>query len=503
MHQHPLMEQPVRRPGVARYVAGARHWWPVVLIPALLGAMFGVWSSVSSPYSSTVLLRVNAAGPQVGDAELAAQTALRIIDSDEVFNRAREVLGASGVGLRARTDLARITDTDLLSVQVSAPTAEQAAREVATVTAAGLETVQKLAQQQFEAIDQTGTRALVDGVLDDSAAELARLQALGAVAANRQDAALAAALLLTQVGEPQAAYQAGLPPSTAGMIGLLACAVPGVAGAVLYGRRFGHVRRPADVLEALPRAEVYGRRGITRVAGRCASGQAPLVGILAVPGATPELADLTAFLETEFRSDNRHPFVLQTSVLQTSAVGAPAESAPTRTPRAADSPERAVPEPVAAATARRRGPRPRPAAGDAPTDGPAGDHGGRDAEPALNGSASQGLPPAPRNGVDGIFTVAVEDTVKIPPSRRAPTSSRAVGWPHAAPSLGRHRERDLAALGCDVLVVSGEYAPDVAARLAGRSDAVILIARRGRTRLRHLIRAGRDLEATNLAVVLT
>lgn len=521
MHPHSPMEQPVRRPGVARYIAAARHWWPLVVIPALLGAMFGVWSSSSSPYTSTVLLQVNASTPQGQNNETAAQTALRIIESDEVFNRAREVLGESGAGLRARTELARITDTELLSVQVSASTAEQAEREADTVTAAGLEVIQALAQQQFAAIDQAGGRALGDGVLDDGAAELARLQALGQAAANRQDAAQIASLLLTRVGEPQAAYQTGLGASTAGAIGLLVGLIPGVVLAVLYGRRFGRVRRPADVLEAIARAEVRDRSGITRIAGRCAGRPAPLIGMLSMSGARHELTELTAFLDTELRTDDRRPYILWSGDLQTGGnspvepVTVPAQ-APATEPPPADSPARVSPEPVTVAAAARPSPRPRPAAEDGDDGDDADGRPQREPLVPYRTTTPNGSSKASTTGSDGLFTVKVEETVRLRPRPAEPAASGQgtpgvkpaavpgqVGRPRPAPSLGRHRERDLAAVGRDALIVSSEYAPEVAARLAGRADVVVLVARRGHTRVRQLVQAGRDLEGTNLTVILT
>ena len=72
-----------------------------------------------------------------------------------------------------------------------------------------------------------------------------------------------------------------------------------------------------------------------------------------------------------------------------------------------------------------------------------------------------------------------------------------------APSFCRNRDRDLAAMGCDVLMVSGAHTADVAARLSGRAETVVLLAKRGATCLRDLIRAGKDLEDTPIVVVLT
>jgi hypothetical protein len=71
------------------------------------------------------------------------------------------------------------------------------------------------------------------------------------------------------------------------------------------------------------------------------------------------------------------------------------------------------------------------------------------------------------------------------------------------PTIGRNRGRDLAALGCDALVVSGSWEPSVAARLADRADVVLLVAKRGATRLRDLTRAGREMGDTDIVIVLT
>lgn len=622
MYRHAPHQANGRRINVSAIASAARRWWPVVVTMALLGGLLGVAASSNPTYTSTALVRILSLTPDGQGFENTQQTALLLMQTDEVFQRAAEIVGEDSAALRTRTAVTRVTETDLLEIDVAGKSQAQTVREAGSIASAGRELMQDLSKDQVAQAALSSDRAIVSGVLPNGAAELARQQELGKAAGTRQDVGLATALSLSPVGTPQST-RAGLPRSIAAAIGILVGLLLGIAGAWLYGRRFGRLRRVGDVRTALPNAGVIDGGRLAGVAHRYSERSKSLISVLALPEAATALRELTTTLDAELRTDGRRPYTLQTSDLRvgqagraeaggggeahvadgrptvdadgpstrgvsadagkastagassptsdensTSAEGPYTESGdgppPSGSPDASPSlvpsgsPVSGSSATVSAAPAPTSGPRlrpsprsrPRPAiASDVPvaTEAPptltavVDSVDGEKPVESVNGQQSVGSTDeqhvaASTNGQQAAESSSLQPVESTDEQQAAASSNghqkaaassngqqanghqaagstngRAALAPtngHKAttrfiPAIGRQRDRDLDAVGCDTLLVSGEWEPDVAARLADRADVVLLIAKQGRTRLHDLAAAGRELGDTDVVVVVT
>ena len=594
MYRHAPHQANGRRINVSAIACAARRWWPVVVTMALLGGLLGVAASSSPTYTSTALVRILSLTPDGQGFENTQQTALLLMQTDEVFQRAAEIVGEDSAALRSRTAVTRVTETDLLEIDVAGKSQAQTVREAGSIASAGRELMQDLSKDQVAQAALSSDRAIVSGVLPNGAAELARQQELGKAAGTRQDVGLATALSLSPVGTPQST-RAGLPRSIAVAIGILVGLLLGIAGAWLYGRRFGRLRRVGDVRAALPNAGAIDAGRLAGVAHRYSERGKSLISVLALTEAVPALRELTSTLDAELRTEGRKPYMLQTSDLKagqadraaadglgeahvvngrpivdadgTSTPGVSADAGQTSTAVAASSPTSdenstsaegptsdsgdgrapsgspdastslvpsgspvssssptvsAAPAPTSSPRFRPSPrPRPRPAitsdvaseasrtltavvesandekpvesvTGQQPVEStderhPAGSTNGQQAFASSNGQQGNGHEAAgSTNGPAALI-----------PTNGHKATARFI------PAIGRQRDRDLDTVGCDTLLVSGEWEPDVAARLADRADVVLLIAKQGRTRLHDLAAAGRELGDTDVVVVVT
>jgi hypothetical protein len=632
MYRHAPHQANDRRINVSTIASAARRWWPVVVTMALLGGLLGVAASSNPTYTSTALVRILSLTPDGQGFENAQQTALLLMQTDEVFQRAAEIVGEDSAALRSRTAVTRVTETDLLEIEVAGKSQAQTVREAGSIASAGRELMQDLSKDQVAQAALSSDRAIVSGVLPNGAAELARQQELGKAAGTRQDVGLATALSLSPVGTPQST-RAGLPRSIAVAIGILVGLLLGIAGAWLYGRRFGRLRRVGDVRTALPNAGVIDGGRLAGVAHRYSERSKSLISVLALTEAAPALRELTSTLEAELRTEGRKPYTLQTSDLRvgqagraaadgvgeahvangrpivdadgTSTPGVSADAGQTSTAVAASSPTSDANSTSAEGPTSDSGDGPAPSgspdaspslvpsgspvssssptvsAAPAPTSSPRFRPSPRprprpaitsevpvasEASPTLTAVVESANREKPVESVNGQQSVESTDeqhpAVSTNMQQAAESSSRqpveandeqeavasSNGQPHAVssnghqkaaassngqqvngheaagstngraaltptnghkatarfiPAIGRQRDRDLDAVGCDTLLVSGEWEPDVAARLADRADVVLLIAKQGRTRLHDLAAAGRELGDTDVVVVVT
>jgi hypothetical protein len=637
MYRHAPHEAAGRRIDVAGFALAARRWWPVVVTAALLGGLLGMAATSHPTYSSTLLVRVLALTSDGIGFENASQTALQLMQSDEVFQRAAEVVGGDSGALRTRTAVTRITETDLLEVNVSAPSADQAKREATSIASAGRELMQDLSEEQVAAAALSSDRAVVSGVLPNGAAELARQQELGKSAAARQDVGLATAISLSPVGSPDS-VRSGLSRSFGAAIGIVAGALLGIGGAWAFGRRFGRLRRVGDVRTILPGARVVERRGLAGIAHRYSDRSRSLISVLALPEAGTALPELTTTLVAELRTDGRRPYVLEAADVGEAVPGAANATAQIATVdvfndqpslngngtaasnlrsdlgtsedserklvevlgangnKTSDASKTAVPEegpspgepaasgehPAAedpvpgghpAVESRTAGedaasgasdavvkasPRPRPSPWprsrpkpQPQPSAPSEEQVVRDGSSVLtaeqpsttspeaaasadervaastrdeqnSGKSTAGHEPGePTNGYKPVDSTNGHNPIELTNGRK-PVEKTAGHEPmetpnghqpletingHKAttrsiPTIGRRRDRDLAAVGCDTLLVSGSWERGVAARLADRADVVLLVAKQGVTRLHDLRAAGRDLGDTDVVVVV-
>ena len=293
----------------SEYVLRIARWWVVVLVLVVLGAAAGFASSKLSPYKSDVLFRINTDSPDSTRVTQLAQTSVRLVDADRVYDSAAAQVGISSRDLRNKTVVGWISDSELITITVEGPTAEASQRYADAFAAAASAQVRDLAEGQL-ADSRNGTDAvLATGSLEDRVAEDARRQALGQATATRQDSALASAVLLTQIGGVSPAVHSGVSPVVGAFAGAAGGAAVGVLFALTLGARIGRVRRRSDVLSAVPSASVLSLEQVPTLIDTALQGEAPLIGVLYAKGTVGGADDLLAAIIAELRGEGRRPLV--------------------------------------------------------------------------------------------------------------------------------------------------------------------------------------------------
>jgi hypothetical protein len=284
-----------------------RLWWWLILVTAAFGVLAGSFVSVRAPYSSTSLLQVDSGLGSEADQAQTVLTALHLIRTDGVLQRAAGQLGLPADDLRDRTVTGVVTGTRLLSVTVTSPDSAAAQREADVLAAAAVESILQRGQAQFSSAIRETALALQGGGVPDQLADTARRQASGTLLATQQDDALKASRMVTRVGGADPAERVGLSPVLGGVVGAFVGAVLGVLVALVFGTRHRRVRRSTGLTTVPGVSNVYGpdkrSTAILRAAGQASALDKPLVAVLAVAGAERDVDDISEELKRELRAE--------------------------------------------------------------------------------------------------------------------------------------------------------------------------------------------------------
>ncbi len=236
------------------------RWYLVPLGLAVVAALIGgLAAGVTQPTAeSLVSLSTSAQTDATGMARVS-ETMVREMRTDAVFNEASRALGGDSdpQDLRDRTRVAAVQSTMMISVQVTAPTADQAATEADAI----VEAVQKIELSAREAELERVTSSIrklmtsKDSRVADAQAEQARITRLGGALADSQASVATTATQLTVVQQARPVSN-GVGPITMA----LACGIGGLllgsGVALLLGGRRGPVHTLAELEEIYPHVPV-------------------------------------------------------------------------------------------------------------------------------------------------------------------------------------------------------------------------------------------------------
>lgn len=236
------------------------RWYLVPVGLAVVAALAGgLASGITQPTAeSLVSLSTSTQTDATGMARIS-ETMVREMRTDAVFNEASRALGenADAQDLQARTRVAAVQSTMMISVQVTAPNADRAATEADAVVAA----VQKLELSARDAeLDRvtSSIRKLMtsrDARVADTQAEQARITRLGGALADSQASVATTATQLTVVQQARAVSNPVGPLTLA-----VACGIGGllVGGgiALLLGTGRGPVGTLSELEEIYPHVPV-------------------------------------------------------------------------------------------------------------------------------------------------------------------------------------------------------------------------------------------------------
>lgn len=281
-----------------------RQWWGLGLVLVALTTALGAVAGLQSDLTTGVYFRVDPASEDSTRVTQGTQTAVKLIDSTDVYGAAAGPAGTTATALAQATTVAVVPSSELVSVSVRCAVAATCYRELDAIVAATQKSLSTTAADQFSAIAAGGVSALRSGALPDLDAERARRQELGQQTAQRQNGALAAGSSITLVGEPTPMTRAGLTPAVGATFGVLVGLVALAAAVLVLGGRAGRVRSARDWLLRRGSAQCVDRAGVAQLAHRLHADRIPLVLVLpAGDGSTDDTADVATSLQGELESE--------------------------------------------------------------------------------------------------------------------------------------------------------------------------------------------------------
>ncbi|GAA1428232.1 hypothetical protein GCM10009616_07350 [Microlunatus lacustris] len=236
-------------------VPAVRRWIVIPLLLGLLGGLAGAAAGSVSRASAEALLLVQTDTSTGISNDLAAENAAVQLSTREIFTAAAEESGGDARDLQARSEVVAVPNSQIVSITITAPTAEQAVAETDAVAAAAVAAGPNRTPQALEQLT-AATRDLIEADdLGDSSAEQARIDRLGDALGAAQAALVASAnqLQLLQSAEPNNRLPGG---PVLGLLGALSGALLGLAAALLLGVRRGTVKSARDLADLYPRAAV-------------------------------------------------------------------------------------------------------------------------------------------------------------------------------------------------------------------------------------------------------
>ena len=243
--------EPRRRRWSGGALFAARRWLLLPLALGLLGLVGGLAAGMAARPSAQTLLLVQTGASDGAGIDLAVKSTALELNTVALYADATRSLRVDAQDLRRRTQIAATPDSQIVSVTVTAPSTEQAAREANALAESAIALNQQRVAAELEEVTAQ-TRNLIAGQpLRDADAEQARVERLGDSLGSTQSNLIVGTRHITLL---QSAEDSRLVPSPVllGSMGLFAGTLLGLAGAVWLGSRRVTVRSAKDVRDLYP-----------------------------------------------------------------------------------------------------------------------------------------------------------------------------------------------------------------------------------------------------------
>jgi hypothetical protein len=233
-----------------------RRWLIAIpLLLAVLGGLAGLAAGTGSKASAVALLLVRYDAGSGGTAQAAADNAAAQLNTRAVFNAAAEKTGGDASNIQARTSIAARSNSQIVSISVTAPTTAQALQEANAVAEAGVGIGPNQVPGALTQLTQATRDLISSEQLRDPAAERSRVERLGDALGASQAALVAGANQLQLLQSAEANHP--LPfRNVLGLMGAVAGALLGIALALLIRVRRGTVKSVRELAELYPQAAV-------------------------------------------------------------------------------------------------------------------------------------------------------------------------------------------------------------------------------------------------------
>ena len=156
-----------------------RRWIIVPIVLALVGAAAGLVAGSMAKPSAEALLRVDSSAVDGTAMKMVQESSMLEMDTAPVYNAAANKTGTTPADLRARTEIAAIPDSQLITVTVTAATAVDAVQQADAIAAAAIDINQNRIDTELEQLTDSTRDLITNSRLSNTSAEQARVSRLG------------------------------------------------------------------------------------------------------------------------------------------------------------------------------------------------------------------------------------------------------------------------------------------------------------------------------------
>ena len=281
-----------------------RRWILVPIALAFVGAFAGLFvGSIAKP-SAEALLRVDSSAVDGTAMKMVQESTMLEMDTAPIYGAAADATGTTPADLRARTQLAAVPDSQLITVTVTAETPEEATAQADAITDAAIKTNQERIDRELEELTDSTRDLITDSKLTDQSAEQARVTRLGDTLGQNQSNLVVGSRNLVLV---HGAESTSLLPSTPllGAFGLVVGALIGGVIALLLGARRGRIQSARELQQLYPNASVVDVLDLESVIA-LESQNASAVYVAGLHGADQEtLPEIADAVRIQFRAHGR------------------------------------------------------------------------------------------------------------------------------------------------------------------------------------------------------
>ncbi|HEU5487048.1 MAG TPA: YtxH domain-containing protein, partial [Microlunatus sp.] len=187
--------------------------------------------------------------------KMVQESTMLEMDTAPIYNTAANRTGTSPADLRTRTEIAAVPDSQLITVTVTADSADEAVAQANAIADAAINVNQRRIDTELEQLTDNTRDLIVNSRLSNADAEQARVSRLGDTLGQNQSNLVVGSRNVVLVHSAEAASL--LPsPGLLGALGLVAGALIGGVIALLLGSRRGKVHSTRELRQLYPNASV-------------------------------------------------------------------------------------------------------------------------------------------------------------------------------------------------------------------------------------------------------
>lgn len=234
---------------------GLRRWIVLPIALALAGAAAGLLAGTVLRPSAEAMLRVESAANDGAGMQMVQESTVLELNTAPIYDVAAAATGTTPADLRARTQIAAVNESQLVTITVTAATPEEAVAQTDAIADAAIKANQQRIEQKLATVTESTRELIDDGKLTNTAAEQSRVTRLGDTLGQNQSNLVASSRNLTLVHGAEVSTL--LPsPLLLGALGLVAGGLLGAAVAVLLGARRGPIQSARELHQLYPNAAV-------------------------------------------------------------------------------------------------------------------------------------------------------------------------------------------------------------------------------------------------------